>query len=68
MRRVFFGARRRAVVLAVIVFLLVPIAGFADDPQINPPHPQSVGVPQAPSFWQVLVVLVTQARVLPFVA
>lgn len=34
--------RRFAVSLAVVVFLIVPVASFADDPVIMPPIPHSV--------------------------
>jgi len=63
MRSVFSAARRAAAVLAVIALLLVPVAALADDPQINPPQPQS-----SPTFWHMVLVLVTHGRVLPFIS
>jgi hypothetical protein len=61
MRQVSSAIRRGAAALAVAVLLSVPTAAFADDGHIQPP------IPQAPSFWHVVLVLVTHARVLPFI-
>src|SRR5439155_1172293 len=60
MRKVSSGIRRGAAALAIAVLLSVPTA-FADDGHIQPP------LPQAPSFWHVVLFVVTHARVLPFV-
>ena len=62
MRSVLSNVRRRAVVLAVIALLLIPIAGFADDPQINPPWPHSVLQPAPPSVWHLLFVVFADSR------
>jgi hypothetical protein len=78
MRSVFYASRRAVAALTVIALLLVPVAAFADDPQINPPHPESTAdfagdghiqppLSQAPSFWHIVLFVVTHARVLPFV-
>jgi hypothetical protein len=65
MRSVFSRARRAAAVLAVVASLLVPVAGFADDPEIRPPLPTSVMQPAAPGFWQILLLVVRTGFHLP---
>lgn len=66
MRSVFSHVQRRAIVLAVVALLLIPIAGLADDPQIEPPRPQSVLQPVQPSVWNVLLVVIANCRIVPF--
>jgi hypothetical protein len=61
MRKVSSGIRRGAAALAITVLLSIPTAAFADDGHVRPP------LPEGPSFWHVVLVLVTHARVLPLV-
>jgi len=77
MRSVFPAVRRGTAILVTIALLLVPIGAFAVDPEINPPHPQSVSAlddsqarpPQPHSvLWHTLFVILASSRLLPFVS
>jgi hypothetical protein len=67
MRSVSSAVRRSTAVLAVVVLLLIPVAGVADDAEIRPPHPQSVVQPAQPSVWHVLLVILANSRLVPLV-